>query len=180
MLKAAHPHRRRTTAASAAPHMPNTSHTAAEHRSSLFERPPDETCHPRKGGPESEESMRKIRSSWSAAALALALAGPAHATTLVTQGLRVGAEDLVTCQIVNAGTREIGGQIELLDELGGSEATTFSVVPGAEANVAFIGTPGSFHCRFTGAFSKRDVRASIHLILPQAAFSETAATAPAQ
>jgi len=55
--------------------------------------------------------MKTIRSWWSAPVLALVLAGAAHATTLFSQTLRVGAGDVPACNIVNAGTKEIAVKV---------------------------------------------------------------------
>lgn len=123
--------------------------------------------------------MRTIRSLWSVPVLALALAGPAHAATLVSQGLRVASGDIANCLIVNAGTKEITVKFELLNvngEVAGEDEA--SVLPGGQSSQPFPGNTGSAHCRFTGAFSKRDVRASIDVT--SGSDFGTRATAPAQ
>lgn len=61
--------------------------------------------------------MGKFRWLWSAPILALVLAGPAHATTLVSQGLNVAKGNAVSCQIVNAGTKAIIAQARNDSEL---------------------------------------------------------------
>jgi len=122
--------------------------------------------------------MRNYRSLWSAAVLALVLAGPAAATTLLSQTLRVASGDFPSCNIVNAGTREITVKAELLDVHGGvADEQTFTVLPGGESGNSTSGVIGNCHCRFIGAFSKRDVRASMDVL--SGADLGTRVTAPA-
>src|SRR5262245_7138844 len=123
--------------------------------------------------------MRKLRYLWSAPVLALVLAGSAHATTLVSQGLRVAPGDVASCTIVNAGTKEIAVLFELVNNDGSvAGEDDASVLPGGEGSQAFPDVTGGLHCRFTGAFSKRDVRASMNVTSPPG--FGTIATAPAQ
>jgi hypothetical protein len=131
------------------------------------------------GGPELEEAMKTIRSWWSAPVLALVLAGAAHATTLFSQTLRVAPGDLPACNIVNAGPKEIAVKFELLNVNGEvAREDELSVLPGGANGKSFNGITGNFHCRFSGAFSKRDVRASMDVL--SAPEFGTIVTAPAQ
>ena len=109
--------------------------------------------------------MRKLIWLWSAPVLALVLAGPAAATTLLSQTLRVAKGDRPSCNIVNAGTQQINVTVELLD-VGGQVADelNFNVPPGGESGLSNSGLTGNFQCRLSGAFNKRNVRASMDVL----------------
>lgn len=125
--------------------------------------------------------MKTFSWLWSAPVLALVLAGAAHATILFSQTLRVGAGDVASCSIVNAGTKDFGVQVDLLDGNGAPFAEDeFSVSPGGANSKSFVGTTGNFQCRFSGVFSKRDVRASIEVLSGSGVGFGTIVTAPAQ
>jgi hypothetical protein len=106
--------------------------------------------------------------SW-APLLALLLAGPAQATTLLSPTVSVLGGNQVACQVTNGGAKPTTVKVELLDDLasnatlGGGESVT--VVPDGSDRVVFAGTSGgNLHCRFTGTFSKALVRADIEIL----------------
>ena len=106
--------------------------------------------------------MRKLIWLRSAPVLALVLAGPAAATTLLSQTLREAKGDSPSCNIVNAGTQQITVTAELLDGVGQvADEVTFAVPPGGESGALTGGVTGNFECRLSGAFNKRNVRASM-------------------
>src|SRR5262245_12122886 len=122
--------------------------------------------------------MKKFRSLWSAPVLALVLAGPAAATTLLSQTLRVAKGDSPSCNIVNAGTQQLNVTTELLDGLGQvADEVNFNVPPRGQSGSSTGGVTGNFQCRFSGAFNKRNVRASIDVL--SGSDSGTRVTAPA-
>src|SRR5262245_19217406 len=122
-------------------------------------------CPPHRVAGNRRATMRKLRYSWSAPVLVLVLAGPAAATTLVSPALRVGKGDFPACNIVNAGTEDITVKAELFgvnnDVI---DQAIFTVSAGSQNGNATGGVTGNCHCRFSGAFSKRDVRASMDVL----------------
>jgi hypothetical protein len=98
------------------------------------------------------------------AILALGVAAPAHAETVVaTPPLSVGAGTSLQCRIVNLGTRPIAASVAAIDTSGHPIFAEDVIVPARAVQTVgqlSIGTLNAY-CRFAGAFSKALVRASI-------------------
>ena len=107
---------------------------------------------------------------WSSLALVpllvLGAAAAAHATVLVSPAITAPQGDSVGCRIVNTGTANITVQIALMQPNGDDYFTDNNVVvrPGHMWNSGVIAFPTIHaYCKFSGAFNKAYVRASIHV-----------------
>lgn len=103
----------------------------------------------------------------------------AHAATLVSPSLHAStsAGDLVACIIVNASSKDITANVELMSFQGTVlKQETVNVPPGVVDDVSLGGIPGGY-CRFSGKFTSKKVRTSINVIGPALL---TRAVAPAQ
>jgi len=121
--------------------------------------------------------MRMLTRLLSAPVLALALAGTAHASTLVTPSVSVKSGDTLVCRIVNAGEETVTVDVDIVDFLGARLKGGPDVVEPGEVGIqVLVQTTTSAYCRFTGAFSKQRVRASVDVLSE----GHTIAVAPAQ
>lgn len=95
-------------------------------------------------------------------ALLIATATPAHAgARLVSSRLSATSNQFGHCGIVNAGRKAVTLTVEVVAFNGPVLAESeVSIEPGASSGVSSGGGPLTFYCRFTGAFSKKNVRAS--------------------
>jgi len=103
----------------------------------------------------------------------------AHAATLVSPALlaSTASGELVACIIVNASSKAITANVELMSFLGAVlKQETVNVAPGQVDDVTLGGISGGY-CRFSGKFTAKKVRASINVIAPAL---QTRAVAPAE
>jgi len=85
----------------------------------------------------------------------------AHATTLVSPYVAVSFGDGVGCLIVNVGTKDITAKIEVVSINGTVLQQGDPVVAPGRAEFVYAYGIVTAHCRFTGDFSKKKVRASV-------------------
>lgn len=103
------------------------------------------------------------------AALALGFAGSAHATTVLnSSALEVVSGTAGLCRITNLGTKVIDVRIDQIDFAGTvTDSEPRQVDPGATADEFSLDGVGTFRCRFTGNFSKSQVRALVGMLITQ-------------
>ena len=103
------------------------------------------------------------------ASLAVGQLSPAYAVTvLATPPLGTQGGDIARCRIVNLGTRGILVGIELWTTTGDLVFhENFAVQPGSIGTAGWLANPVlNTYCKFTGSFSKDQVRASIESYHP--------------
>ena len=100
-----------------------------------------------------------MRRFWLFVALALfAPVGTAHAATLVTPRITSAAGDSAFCSIVNAGSRSITATVDMLSFDGSIIGSAVIALDAGESSSITAGGFRTFHCRFSGSFSKTSVR----------------------
>jgi|GEM_PF-6520767 len=113
-------------------------------------------------------------------ALAFSLASSsAHALTLWSPSVSVtNVDNSLDCRIVNAGTAPITVLFEIVDGDGAVVADdTFEVPAGGARGLNLADTAEAGHCRFSGKFKRKAVRATIAVM---DGFGRTISIAPAQ
>jgi hypothetical protein len=120
--------------------------------------------------------VTRLAACFTAAVLAVA---PASALTLVSPNVGVtNVDNSLDCRIVNAGSAPITVLFEILDGQGTVVADdTFEVPAGGARALTLADTAVAGHCRFSGKFKRKAVRAAISVLDP---FSRTISIAPAQ
>jgi hypothetical protein len=120
-----------------------------------------------------------VRIAWLCAVSILAAASPAWATTLVSPSVSVtNVDNTLDCRLVNAGKKPISVLFEIVNGDGVvSSSDTFEVPAGGARALALVDTNLAGHCRFTGKFPKKGVRATISVLDE---LSRTISIAPAQ
>jgi hypothetical protein len=95
-----------------------------------------------------------------------ALSTGASALTLVSPNVTVSdADNILFCRAVNAGKATINVQFELLDQDGVVVASDdFAIAPGGTRALQLANAAAAVSCRFTGAFKRKGVRASIDIV----------------
>jgi hypothetical protein len=102
-----------------------------------------------------------------AASIAFGLPVGAHAATLYTSFLNVGAGDALNCGVVNASTKTLEVTLEVL----GISGTVISggpitLAPGAGAGQASLAAESPTHCRFTVKGSAKTIRGRACVLTP--------------
>ena len=106
--------------------------------------------------------MTRVALTLSTGLLVAAFVGPARAdTTLVTPRITSDSTAFGHCDLVNAGTKPVVVTIAAVrfDGLVISQATDITIDPDHSTGITINGF-NTFHCRFTGSFSKSKVRAN--------------------
>ena len=108
----------------------------------------------------------------------LAAAAPARGLTLVSPNVGVtNVDNSIDCRLVNAGSAPISVLFEILDGEGAVVASdTFEVPAGGARALTVTDTAVTGHCRFTGKFKRKAVRAAVSVL---DAVSRTISIAPA-
>ena len=106
--------------------------------------------------------MRNRRAALFAAAL-LAAASPARAATLISPNVGVtNTDNSIDCRLVNTGSNPVSVLFEILDGDGAVFASDTFEVPAGGARALTVTDQGvAGHCRFTGKFKRKAVRAAI-------------------
>ena len=113
------------------------------------------------------------------AVVVLAAASPAGALTLISPNVGVtNVDNSLDCRIVNAGEAPISVLFEIVDAEGAVVASdTFDVPAGGARALSVTNQAVTGHCRFTGTFKRKAVRAAV-AVLDE--LSRTISIAPAQ
>jgi hypothetical protein len=110
---------------------------------------------------------------------ALLAASSSSALTLISPNVGVtNVDNSLDCRLVNAGSAPISVLFEIIDAEGAVVASDAHEIPAGGARaLAVTDTALAGHCRFSGKFKRKAVRATVS-VLDQ--FSRTIAIAPAQ
>jgi hypothetical protein len=109
----------------------------------------------------------------------LAVASASSALTLVSPNVGVtNVDNSLDCRLVNAGSAPISVLFEIVDAEGAVVASdTYEIPAGGARALAVTDTAVTGHCRFSGKFKRKGVRAAVS-VLDQ--YSRTISIAPAQ